>query len=482
MSIAKRIVKNTGFLILPQITGVGLQFIFTVAIARYLGSADFGVFSFAFVFVQIFFSIAKLGSFIILVRDISRDKRKVEEYTNKAFTLRLLMFILTLGMILLAINLLGYSSRVRHTVYILALGIGLSSVFQVYLSIFRAFENMKYEGIGAVILNVAYVLAGIYVIVKGYGIIGLAIANLLANLIYILYIFTTFKMKFSCKIKLWIDVDFWKYLLKEGMPIGIGGIACFAYSNLDIVLLSMLRSPMEVGWYSAAKKIGNLLMNFPVVLYSSIFPIWSNYYKSDFALLQSMSVKVCKYMALTALPIAMAFLLLADKIVLFLYGQEYLPCADALQILIWIVVFTFIGNAFAFLLNSSNNSKEYAKLSIKTLLIFILFSLPLIPMFGIIGAAIASAFSQGIGIFLFYIKVSNRLFPIPLKEIFKKPLMASIIMGAAMFFARNIGLIWLLLLGGISYFFVFYLIKGFPKEDVQSAKSFLKRQYENLAH
>jgi hypothetical protein len=55
-------------------------------------------------------------------------------------------------------------------------------------------------------------------------------------------------------------------------------------------------------------------------------------------------------------------------------------------------------------------------------------------------------------------------------------------MGAAMFFARNIGLIWLLLLGGISYFFVFYLIKGFPKEDVQSAKSFLKRQYENLAH
>jgi O-antigen/teichoic acid export membrane protein len=61
MNTARRIAKNISVLLLARIVSMVTSFFLMVAIARYLGDADFGKYSFAFAYSSIFVILSDLG-------------------------------------------------------------------------------------------------------------------------------------------------------------------------------------------------------------------------------------------------------------------------------------------------------------------------------------------------------------------------------------------------------------------------------------
>ena len=85
MSTIRRIYKNIVFLSSAELISKIFQFVLMVYAARLLDKASFGKFSFALSLSFIAVIIADLGINTLLIREIARDKSKVDKYFTNAF-------------------------------------------------------------------------------------------------------------------------------------------------------------------------------------------------------------------------------------------------------------------------------------------------------------------------------------------------------------------------------------------------------------
>ena len=133
MSTVRRIAKNTGVLLISRVTSYAMGFLFIVCTARYLGAEGFGVLSFALAFTVIFGVFADLGLRQLTVREVARNESLARKYLGNVAVMKVILVILTFGLIALTINLLGYPELTIKVVYLIALSV-----------IFNSFNNMFY--------------------------------------------------------------------------------------------------------------------------------------------------------------------------------------------------------------------------------------------------------------------------------------------------------------------------------------------------
>jgi O-antigen/teichoic acid export membrane protein len=100
MHIAKKIVKNSGFLLIKGIATKAISFFILLYIARYLGPADFGVYSFAFAFIYFFSFIPDLGIHQIIVREAAKDQKIMDQLIGNATIVKLALSILSFFFVL----------------------------------------------------------------------------------------------------------------------------------------------------------------------------------------------------------------------------------------------------------------------------------------------------------------------------------------------------------------------------------------------
>ena len=172
MNTLQNIVKNTGVLFIGQIINYILGFFFIVFTARYLGVEGFGILSFAIAFTSIFQVFADLGFSTLLTRELSRDKSLTNKYVNNITTIKIIASTFTFLLIILIINIMGYSQQIINIVYLIALFTIFTTFTQIFYSVFQAYGIMEYQSIGT-ILNACLLLFGaLYLIYSGYNIIG----------------------------------------------------------------------------------------------------------------------------------------------------------------------------------------------------------------------------------------------------------------------------------------------------------------------
>ena len=127
--------------------------------ARYLGAAGFGILSFALAFTGIFGVFTDLGLQQLTIREVARDKSLASKYLGNIAVMKLILVIITFGLIALTINLLGYPEQTIKVVYLVALSIIFSAFSGMFYSIFQAYEKMEYQSVGQ-ILSSALMLSG----------------------------------------------------------------------------------------------------------------------------------------------------------------------------------------------------------------------------------------------------------------------------------------------------------------------------------
>jgi len=128
-----RVIQNTLFILIAQITNIFLQMVYLVVAARYLGNVQFGKLSFAMAFTQMFLAVTDLGLFNYAVREISRKKVEAHRYFINLFVLKLLLGICVLTIIAFIISILNYPSDTIITTYLLSLGLCLFSLNTTFI-------------------------------------------------------------------------------------------------------------------------------------------------------------------------------------------------------------------------------------------------------------------------------------------------------------------------------------------------------------
>lgn len=474
MNITKRVAKNTVALYIADIVSSILSIVVSIAIARQLGDIIFGKYSFAIYFVSLLTQFADLGYTTLTIREVARDKSKASKYLSNNLSIRVILSLIIFLIIVLSINLMGYPADTKSSVYLFGicmLVISLSGVFNV---IFRAFEKMEYESIISSIMYILRAILCLIILFLGFGLIEIALIFAYSAILMFILDMIVCEKKFV-KTKFELDISFLKKTIKLALPFTLVSTFGFIYVRIDTVMLSIMRGDAVVGWYSAAATLTYGLKSIPHFFMSALLPVMSYYYISSKEALKITFEKSFKYLFILGLPITIGTVLLADKIVLLLYGQQFSNSIIALQILGWDIFLIFLYTNLAFILISINKQQQMAIIAGITALINIILNLFLISWISYIGAAIATIIAEGF-LFLAYLYITSRHFHmLPIKKIILKPIFSGVIMGFFIYTFHQFNLIILILAGCLLYFAVLYVIKGFSEEDIILFKKIVQR-------
>jgi O-antigen/teichoic acid export membrane protein len=475
MNTVQRIAKNTGVLLVSQIVGYLFSFFFVMYTARYLGSEGFGILSFAIAFTGIFGVFADLGLSTLTVREVARDKTLASKYLGNIVVIKVILVVITYGLIALTINLLGYPEDTITVVYLIALSVVFGSFTGVFNSIFQAYEQMEYQSFGT-ILNSTLMLSGALLAIRqGFSIVEFASIYFLVSAVALGYGFVIAILKFT-KLKIEVDWSFWRPTIKEALPFGLAGLFLVIFYKIDTVMLSIMVNMEAVGWYNAAYSLVIALLVIPTAFNSAIFPVMSGFFISSHDYLKIVYEKFLKYMIVISIPIGVGTTLLAGRIILLIFDSQYQNSIIILQILIWSDVLLFLSSPLSRLIESTNRQIFLPKVAGVCMLVNVCLNLLLIPTFSYIGATIATVITQFISLAYQYSIVTKEGYKIMNHFILGtilKVAIASLLMGIFVWCFKSLHLGILVIFSALIYFIAIYILRVVEETDIKMIKQLI---------
>jgi O-antigen/teichoic acid export membrane protein len=465
----QRIAKNTFSLFASSIIGFVLSFFFLMYSTRYLGSENYGILSFSISFASIMIFLADIGIGSVIIRDIARDKSLTAKYFGNVILIKIVLAAITLVTTLVVGYAFNYQSQTMLVVYVITLSLILTSFSGIIGSFIQAFEEMEYHSLGSVIYNTTMLLCALLAISFKSDVLGFAYVYLISSIILIGY-WATVSIRRIPLSRFDIDLAFWKYLIMESVPFGLSSVFVRIYYYIDTLMISlMILNPNEImGWYNAAYRLVLILAFVPTIFLGSLYPIMSTYYDTSERYIIFMFERSFKYLMVVAIPIGVGTTVLADRIILLIYGADFSPSTIALQILVWSEVLIFLNVVFGNLLNSINQQIVVTKQTMLAAALNIVLNLVLIPKYSYVGASVATVSTELFAFCFLLFFVSKVGYSLPKYTImsFFKALCASLIMYVFLEIFYWINLLPLILLASIIYFVVVYLLGILDKEDL----------------
>ena len=365
-----------------------------------------------------------------------------------------------------------------QVIYIIVLYAIFITFAQLFYSVFVSYEKMEYKSIGIIVSSIL-ILAGVFLaIYLKFNIIQFSLIYLVSGAFILIYILIAYSYKFSLP-KIAFKIEQWKSLIQESWPFAITLISISIYTWIDTIILSSIKGQEAVGFYTASYILILLLLFIPGVFNDAVFPIMSKYYVSSKKSLAFTFEKLFKIMMIFAIPIGVGTVIIANKVILLIYGEQFIGAIIALQILIWSTVLIFARSPFERLLESSNRQLAVTKVFFIGVIFNIIFNLIVIPKYSYVGAGIITVLTDALVLGLLLISTKDMELSISKKTRISliKIVVASLVMGITLKYLLNLNIFILIIVGIIIYVILLLILKIFDKEEIMMMKSIFKRVY-----
>jgi len=480
VSMTRKVAFNTSIQAVGKITTTLISLVIIGYLTRYLGISGYGQYTIAFAFVAFFSTLADFGFFWVVMREMTtgRPQNEVVKVVSNVFTLRTCM---ALGIYLLAFLtsfVFPYPLMVKFSIGIAATNMLWLTLNQTLVGVFQANLRVDKAVLTDIIGRLVIMASVLYLIHIKAGLIAILAGYSLGSFINLIVSFTLSRQ--FVKIRPAFDLKIWKSIFTAAWPMGVLIVLGMIYFKMDSVILSVFKSSDDVGIYGAPFKILEILVALPSMFMGAAFPVLSNYAAKGDERFPSAFQKSFDFMVITSLPLVVAGVLLAKKIMNFVVGSNFaaaskisflgqaITTSSTLQILLFAVGISFISSLFGYLIIAMGKQRYLIWPNVVCVVFNIGLNLFLIPHYSYLAAAIVSVATQ-ILITTLSAKVALSLIKIsPQIKILGKVIVASAVMGIFLYFFSSLNLFILLLAAVIIYFTTLYLIRGISKELIIS--------------
>ena len=466
MSNARTIIRNTGFLVGADIISKILSLVFVVYIARVWGDAGFGKYSFVFSFVAVFALFSDLGIVPLLVREVSRDKKKAGYYLNNCLSLKLISTIIALALALAILPIYKSGFDVFLSVILISVAMIFANLSEILHGMFQAEQKMEYPAYLTILERIVTIGLGIYVISKGYGIVGFAVVYCFSYfVIFVISAILTSRM--ICRVRLNLDLNAAWSILRESYPFWLTVIFGTLYFRINTVMLNYFDGYEVVGWFSAAYAVLEMLVFIPAAFSRAVFPAMSELFVKNKDFLRELLQRAFSYVVMIAVPIAIGIALLSDSIIFLVYKDAFSNSALALRILIWAVMMLFPNIILGCFLNAINKQRTFTVVTAISAVLSIVLNAVLIPAYSYIGATIATVITEMIVLVVIGFYVRKEGYSFVNSWLILKVIFAGIVMAGILYLLKGLNLFVLIVIGAVTYFAVMYVVRAITNEDIK---------------
>ena len=433
LSTVGRLTRNSIAMSSAWLIHRGTSFLLYILIARHLGVLIFGQFSLVYTFFLIFQVPAVFGLAEFIVREVAKNKSDFDKYLVNGHFIVLISSLASMGLWILLVHLLGYSSQVIGMSYLLGLALIPFAMCAMCEAIFKAFERMQFVVYAFTLADLIKIGLVWLLLSRGFGLLPV-IGLLVIIQVIVLLIEWCFIYRYFPKLSWDINLRFCRQLAKVATIFL--GIAVFAviFMRLNVIILSKFRGEVEVGLYNAVFMLTNFFMFISISYADAIYPVFSRTYRTSLTRFKQYTERSIEFLISLALPMAVGFFFLADSIILFVYGGEFVRATPVMRILGWMLIPRFFIRILGGVLLASGHQRANLTISMVNMVSLIGICVVLIHSFGIIGAGVAVLASYSISFVLHYKLVSKKVFPISILRAVWKPFVSSIFLSAFLIF------------------------------------------------
>ena len=388
----KQVFKNAKWIILCKIAQSMLQFVVGMLCARYLGPSNYGLINYASSIVAFAMPLMKLGFDSILVYELVESPDREGEILGTSIGLNLLSSVLCmLGVAGVAASMNAGDMQV----------ILVCSLYSASL-LFAAIEMIQYWFQYRLLSKYSSVaMLGSYVIVSAYKIFLLATQKsvywfavshavefgMIGAALFVLY--------FKCKGQRFsFSLDRAKKMLSRSKHYILSAMMVVVIQNTDHIMITSMIGEAENGFYSAAITSITILQFVYVAIVDSFRPLILSLRKENRGLYEN---NICRVYGITlymSIAQGVAFFALADFIIRVLYGSAYMGAAPILRILAVYFVFSVMGLVRNVWILAEEKQRFLWGINLSGAVVNVILNVFMIPLWGAIGAAVASLLTQ----------------------------------------------------------------------------------------
>lgn len=382
----KRYAANTLWALFSRVTSIIVAFFVTIYLVRYLGPENYGQLSYAISFVGLFSIIASLGIDNILYRDLIKFPEKRNAYLGSAFVIKLLSGFLATFLAIFFAFLLSENDVSRAIILMLSMTF-IFNAFNVVSYEFQADVAQKCMAIITLIVVFTLNLLKLIVIIIDEGILYIGAILLLEAVLYALLLVYMRLKHYGSMLAWYFDKQIAISLLKDSWPFIFIAAFTTIYVRIDQVMLKPLVDSAAVGLYDAAVRIAEVWLFLPAIIVASLFPAIINAKSIGPLEYKKRLIILAMFMSALGVAVALPLSLLAEPLMILLYGPAFAASATVFSIYVWAGVWASLDIVTRYFLIAENRRVLIFITSFATALLNIILNLYLIPQYGIVGAA-----------------------------------------------------------------------------------------------
>lgn len=455
----RSLLKNTIALSAPNWANPFVSLLLVYVLSRRLGVEGMGQYALLSSYLSVFTTIASLGLGGLIVREISRNPEEIHTLTVNSLLFGLLSSLIAIIIMDSITGLLHYDRELLLALIIGSVSLIPASCSRFMESAFLAVERTEFIALGQFFDNLTKVILCTIFVLLGHGIVAISTMTVLTRVLG-LGLLLIFYLNTIGILRVKLDRNVWAMLLK-GSPTFLG-IAIFSsiYLNIDVILLSKLANVSSVGIYSAASKINQLCVIVPTALSFAVLPTFSRSFVHGLDSLRKKTELSIHYILVICLPLTAGIIVLANRLIFLIYGQEFAGSAPILRLIAPSLVFYSLTLILSQALIAANYQRIDLAINIVAAILAVGLNCILIPRFAEFGAALAGVFTVLIFAILQIIFVIRNMFTVRLIQIAIKPLLASIGMVIVTYALRDTNLLTNYLISTLVYLAFLVFLKG----------------------
>jgi len=470
VSSARRLVAaNTAV----QIAGKGVTLAIGLAsiaiVTRYLGPDDYGRYSLALTYIQLFGVLADVGLFTIVVREISRRPERTERLVGNTIVLRLLLAVAAIAVAALVSLVLPYDRDTRLAILIAGVPLLFGMLNTSFVAVLQARLRMERAVVGDVVGR-AVALAALGVVVAldlgFFAVLGTAAAGALATAVV-----TMLLTRRLVPLRPRIEPRVWRRLLVTALPLGLALAVNELYFRADTLIISLYEPYDQVGQYTLAYRIVELTLVFGTVFLTTTFPLLSQAVDDDEPRARrTITLSTELFVALGA-PLVAGGLVLAPAIIELAAGSGFEDAATPLRILLASGALAWVNGVFGYALIAKDRQLSALWLNVSALVFNVVLNLVLVPVYGIVVAAVVTVSSEVLILAGSYVLMRRYFGFFPFPRTLVPALLAAAVMGGVLWLLQDAPVVLLVPFGAALYGGLMWLTSPASRELVAGVRA-----------
>jgi O-antigen/teichoic acid export membrane protein len=319
---ARRVARNTSVQAVGEVLGKIASLGFYAVMARELGQAGFGDFTFALSLALLCTVFASFGIGEVIARTLARDSSGASRLLTDAVVV-VGAFGVAGAVVAVAIAAVGgYDANVVAAVAILATAAVVELLSKMHYATFQGLEDMRPVATSLLVQRISTAAVGIALLLGGAGLVTVALVYLGGALLAQVHV--VFRLgRRRIRVRREASLGRARTLLAGSIALGMTLMLNTALFRIDATMLSAIKGNADVGVYGAAYRLLESTLFLSYAFVTSMLPALARLSRTSTPTLGEAYEAGCKLVAIVLLPLGTGFVAFAEPIVRLIYSSEY---------------------------------------------------------------------------------------------------------------------------------------------------------------